>query len=99
MHANTQDFQVFYSAVGVAGGALTAGGAGDAVEVTSDAVDRDGFDSAQLLFAGRTSCAAGQTLKATVKLAESEDGTSEVAPVPQSVPRFRPQAAARCFFS
>lgn len=76
MHANTQDFQVFYKAVGVAGGALTAGGAGDAVEVTSDAVDRDSFDSAQLLFTGRTTCAAGQTLRATVKLAESEDGTA-----------------------
>ncbi|WP_338865171.1 hypothetical protein [Myxococcus stipitatus] len=76
MHANTQDFQVFYKAVGVAGGGLTAGGAGDAVEVTSGAVDRNGFDSAQLLFTGATNCAAGQTLKATVKVAESEDGTT-----------------------
>ncbi|MCP3163330.1 hypothetical protein [Myxococcus qinghaiensis] len=76
MHANTQDFQVFYKAVGVAGGALTAGGTGDAAEVTSGAVDRNGFDSAQLLLTGSTNCAAGQTLKATVKLAESEDGTA-----------------------
>ncbi|MCP3060969.1 hypothetical protein LXT21_19470 [Myxococcus sp. K38C18041901] len=76
MHASTQDFQVFYKAVGVAGGALTAGGAGDAVEVTGGAVDRNGFDFAQLLFTGTTNCAAGQTLKATVKVAESEDGVT-----------------------
>nr|WP_304984749.1 transposase [Corallococcus sp. AB011P] len=42
---------------------------------------------------------ADETPVRVLDVKKTKQGYLEVAPVPQSVPRFRPQAAARCFFS
>lgn len=59
----------------------TAGGTGDNTELTSDGIDRlaaggTGYMSAVLVIAYLTTVAAAQTLRATVKVAQSDDGTN-----------------------
>lgn len=73
---NVSNVGALLKAGAVYGGTLTAGGAGDATEVTSPGVDRLGFGSGVLVIAGRTNAAASETLKVTVKISDSADNSS-----------------------
>lgn len=75
-HGQLRDIGAYLSTKAVAGGSLTAAGTGDATEVTSGAIDRKDFASAVLALCGRTTAANGETLKFTVKIADSDDGVS-----------------------
>lgn len=65
---------------GVAAQSGVAAGTGDNTEVTSAAIDlrpaggAPNYDAAQLVIGYLTSVGASETLKATVKIAESDDG-------------------------
>jgi hypothetical protein len=76
MNAHSADVGARLKSAAIYGGTLTAAGAGDATEVTSDGIDTDGFGSGVIVIAGRTNTASGQTLKFTVKVSESDDNSS-----------------------
>jgi hypothetical protein len=57
-------------------GTATAGGTGDATEVTGTTIDRSGYQSGVIGIAYTATLAATKTLKFTVKRAESADGTN-----------------------
>jgi hypothetical protein len=66
---------------GVSAQSGTAGGAGDNTELTSPVIDlrprgQTGYDAAQLVIGYLTTVAATYVLRATVKLAESDDGSA-----------------------
>lgn len=61
-----------YSSISTA----TAGGTGDATEVTGATVDRLGFGSAAVAIAYTTTLAATKTLSLAVSVQESDDGTN-----------------------
>lgn len=79
MNVNSQDFGQNYKAIGVYGHTQVAAAGSDNSEKTSAVIDRDGFDSGDLVIAGISTLTAAETLKATVKIAESEDGTTFAA--------------------
>ena len=74
--ASSQDFGSLFKAVGLYGDTMVAAGAGDNTERTTDAVDTNGFASGEVIVTGRTTCAVGETLKLTLKVAEADDDGS-----------------------
>lgn len=70
-----------FKVVQLAAQAGTAAGAGDNTEITSAGIDRKpqglgGFDSMIIALGYLTTVASAQTLKVTVKISESDDGST-----------------------
>ncbi len=55
---------------------LTAGGGGDNSELTGEVIDRLGYESCVLAIPFKAVLATGESLAFTVKVAESDDGSS-----------------------
>lgn len=79
--ALTKDGGAFFKAADARASSITAGGSGDATEITGSYIDRTNYSSCKVIVSYKTVLAAGKSLKLAIGLKDADDssGTNALA--------------------